>query len=248
MTIPLGVLPTDIQLACAQLRDHLQLILGENLIALWVYGAVTFKDRPCRLGDIDTHAVIRSPLDPQTIHAIDDLHDSTGRDMGVEWDSWYILERNTSSTAPPPHAFRAGLSDHAWALHRAHWLADQYVALCGRTPSDLVRAPGQAELKDGLHSEMRFIERIVQQGPHGTGHAAFVVWQGCRIIYSLRTRDIVVSKRAAAHWALEHLPDPFHAAVQAAERAYDAKPEPGDAVILRASLRPILAACLEEFG
>lgn len=248
MTVPLEVLPKGIQAACRDLRNGLQPILGEELVALWVYGAVTFEDRPRRLGDVDTHAVVRSPVSPKIACAIDELHESTSRDRGVEWDSWYILERDAGGSAPPPHAFRVDFVDRAWALHRAHWLAGQYVLLSGPMPSDLVRAPSWPELEDGLRNELQYIEHLVQQGPIDTQHAAFVVWNGCRIICSLRTRNVVVSKRAASHWALENLPDSWSAAVHAAERAYDAKLNPDDDAILQESVPLILAAVRKEFA
>lgn len=248
MTVPLGALPEAVQAACRDLRDHLLSILGKDLVALWVYGAVTFEDRPRRLGDVDTHAVVRSSLTPQTARAIDELHESIGRDWGVEWDSWYVLEADMASTNPTPHAFREGLVDQAWALHRAHWLAAQYVSLHGRAPLDLVRTPTWAELEEALRGELEFVDRIAQQGPRDAEHAAFVVWNACRIVYSMRTRDVVVSKRAAARWALEHMPDSWREAILAAGRAYDARLEPGDAAILQAAVAQIVATVRDEFA
>ena len=246
MTVPLEALPEPVGAACGDLRRRLLSVLGEDLVALWVYGAVTFDDRSRRLGDVDTHAVVRAPLAPQAARAIDGLHELIGRDRGVEWDSWYILEPDTRSTRPPAHAFRADLLDGAWALHRAHWLAGQYVLLHGRAPPELVRAPTWAELEAALRWELAYIERVVRQGPPDAEHAAFVVWNGCRILYSARTRDVVVSKRAAARWALDHTPASWRDAILAAGRAYDSRLRPGDAELLQAAVTPIVAAVRDE--
>jgi hypothetical protein len=248
MTVPLAALPNAVRVACGDLRDGLVSILGDDLVALWVYGAVTFEDRPRRLGDVDTHAVVGSPVAPRIARAIDELHESIGRERGVEWDSWYVFERDMPSAELPPHAFRENLVDRAWALHRAHWLAGQYVLLHGRAPSDLVRAPTWAELEDALRSELRFVDEMVRRGPRDAEHAAFVVWNGCRIVYSVRTRDVVVSKRAAARWALDHLPHSWHEAILAAGRAYDARLGPGDAAVLWAAADPIVAAVQAELA
>lgn len=248
MTVPLAALPKAVRAACGDLRDGLVSILGDDLIALWVYGAVTFEDRPRRLGDVDTHAVVGSPVAPPIARAIDGLHESSGRERGIEWDSWYVLERDFASAGPPPHAFREKLLDRAWALHRAHWLAGQYVLLHGRPPSELVRPPTWTELEDALRSELRFVDEIVRRGPRDAAHAAFVVWNACRIVYSIRTRHVVVSKRAAASWALDHLPHPWHEAILAAGRAYDARVEPGDATVLWAAVNPIVVAVQAELA
>jgi len=244
MSVPLELLPNAVQVACVQLRDQLRQILGEELVALWVYGAVTFEDRPRRLGDVDTHAVIRQPLDPNTIRAIDELHTSTARDCGIEWDSWYILERDMASTLPPPHAFRENLVDDAWALHRAHWLAEQFVHLSGCAPSVLIQPPTWEELKEGLRGELSYIEQSGQEYPS----AAFVVLNGCRLLYSLRTRNVVISKRAAGSWALTHLPTAWHPAIHAAQRAYDGRVEPDDAARLQSAVAPIVTTVRAEFA
>jgi hypothetical protein len=242
MTVPLEALPEAVRAACGDLRDGLRSVLGEQLVALWVYGAVTFDDRPRRPGDVDTHAVVGSPLAPQAAGIVDGLHESIGRDRGVEWDSWYILEPDMPSSRPPAHALRSNFLDGAWALHRAHWLAGQYVLLHGRAPSELVRPPTWAQLEEALRNELAYIEGVVQRGPLDAEHAAYVVWNGCRIIYSTRTRDVVVSKRAAARWALDHTPASWGGAILAAGRAYDGRLRPGDAPLLQAAVDPIVAA------
>lgn len=59
------------------------------------------------------------------------MHAAICHGTGVEWDSWYVLEADASRAGIPRHAFRQGLADTAWALHRAHWLAGRYVLLAG---------------------------------------------------------------------------------------------------------------------
>jgi hypothetical protein len=242
MGVRFDELPVAVRLGWGALRDELVALLGENLVALWVYGAVAFEGHAFRSGDVDTHGVVREALPRDTCKAIGEVHASTSRDFGLEWDSWYVLERDMAGGRPPAHALHETLIDHSWALHRAHWLAGQYVSLHGREPLDLVQPPAWAELEEALRSEFSFIERIVEKGRREAAEAAFVVWNGCRILYSLETRDVVVSKRAAARWALAHLPGSWHAAIRAAGHVYDGTPEPGEESSLEAAVLPIVAA------
>jgi hypothetical protein len=242
MSVKFDDLPLAVRLGCGALRDELVALLGGNLVALWVYGAVVFEGHAFRSGDVDTHGVVREVLPRETCKAIEEVHDSTSRDFGLEWDSWYVLERDMGGRRPPAHALRERLIDHAWALHRAHWLAGQYVGLHGREPIDLVQPPAWAELEEALRSEFLFIERIVEKGRREAAEAAFVVWNGCRILYSLETRDVVVSKRAAARWALDHLPKSWRAAIRAAGHVYDGTPDTGEESALEAAMLPIVAA------
>lgn len=242
MSVPLGELPPTVREACLRLRDGLTDLLGRELVALWAYGAATFPDRPNRLGDVDTHGVLVTPPDRDTASAIDELQESIAQDSGIEWDSWYILESDAREVQPPRHVLRADLVDDAWALHRAHWLAEQYVALHGCLPSELVRPPSWAELKEGLQDELLFIEELLEEGRDDAGHAAFATWNACRIIYSLETRQVVVSKRAAALWALDNLRSSWHAPIRAAGRVYDGQADDDDALVLKSSLTDIVSA------
>lgn len=237
MSVPIDSLPEPAPQACERLRDGLLSILGSDLRALWVYGALTFPDPPA-LADIDTHGILRRSPDPQRARAIDELHEAIARDLGVEWDSWYLLESDVRGSKPPRHAFRGNAVDTAWALHRAHWLAGRYVLLSGTEPSGLVLAPTWPELDEGLRSELFFIEQYVRDGLDDPHHAAFSIWNGCRILYSVRTHDVVVSKREAARWGIEHLPPAWHDAIRAAGRVYDGEPEAGDHSLLQASMVP----------
>lgn len=247
MSVPLDALPPTVREACARLRDGLQSLLGHDLIGLWAYGAATFPDRPNRLGDVDTHGVLVSTLPPKTATAVDELHESVAQESGIEWDSWYILEADARGSKPPSHAFRKNLVDRAWALHRAHWLAEQYVALQGCPPSDLVQPPNWAELEEGLKGELDFIEGLLTEGRDDADHAAFAIWNACRIIYSLETHDVVVSKRAAALWGLQNLSSKWHAAIRAAGRVYDGQAADDDEAV-RSSLVNIVSAARDRIS
>lgn len=242
MSVILDELPAVVRNACVELCDQLAELVGDELVALWTFGAVTFPDRPKRLGDLDTYGVLVSRPDSELAAAIDEIHESIAQTCGVEWDSWYVIVSDARRIEPPPHALRAQLVDEAWALHRAHWLAGRYVMLYGRHPLDFVQRPDWDQLRHGLLGEVRYIENFVHSNRNDAGHAAFAIWNGCRIIYSLETRDVVVSKRAAGEWALDHLPGSWNAGLRAARRVYDGDTRKGDEVVLQTLMPEVVAA------
>lgn len=226
--------------ACERLRDHLLATVGDDLVALWAYGAATFPDPPRRLGDVDTHGILAHPPGPATATRIDAAHGAIAGDLGIEWDSWYVLATDAGRSEAPRHAFRPDAIDHAWALHRAHWLSGQYVVLHGADARAIVPEPAWAELEEALDDELEYIDGLIAAGEDDAYHAAFSIWNGCRICYSLQTQDVVVSKRAAAAWALEHLPARWHDAIIAAGRSYDDELRPGDEDLLRRDIAPFV--------
>lgn len=239
-------LPDTPRRACEQLRDGLAELLGRDLVGLWAYGAATQPDRPARLGDLDVHAVLARPPDPGLATAIEELHDRTAREHGVEWDAWYVAESDAGGAAPPRHLLHPDLVDGAWALHRAHWLAGGYVPLHGVEPPDLVPPPGWPELLEALRREIGFIERLLGREDVEPAEIAYGVSNACRVLHSLERRDVVVSKRAAARWAMENAPAGWRGAIEAAIRVYDDRESAGDEATLRGSAAEIVAAVAER--
>lgn len=241
MSVPLDEIPETARNAWLRLRDDLQHIIGEDLVAIWAYGGTTFPDRPLRSGDLDAHVVLSRAPDEATARSIDAAHERIAAELGVDWDTWYILAADARRSDSPPHAFRAGRRDTSWALHRAHWLAGRYVHLYGPRPDEVVPTPTWAELEVDLSRELEHIERHVAEGDTDPHEAAYSIFNGSRILRSLETHDVVLSKRAAGAWALEHLPPEWHAAIRAAGRSYDDQATPEDAELLAATMAPFIA-------
>ena len=240
MSVPIDAVPPVPRKALQLLSQELSSVIGEKLLALWAYGAMIFPEPPRRLGDVDTHAVVALPLDATECRAVKALHDSIAKATGVEWDSWYVAEADARGNRPPAHLLAPETIDNSWAFHRAHWLAGKYVALQGLLPSAIVESPNWPELEEAMLSEMLHIERLVAEGRHDADHAAYAVWNGCRIAYSMSTKDVAISKREAGRWALIHLDSRWHPAIRSAERVYDQDSKSEDAAILEEAMAPFV--------
>ncbi len=248
MSRTLADLPLGPRLACERLCDELVALLGTELVSLWVYGAVTQPDRPKRLGDVDTHGIVRHVPPSDVRVAIDELHTSTAREFDIEWDSWYILESDARSATPPGHALQPQLVDESWALHRAHWLKGAYVSLHGVEAENLVPMPAWAELVAALRSELQFIDRLLQNSSVSAAEMAYCVCNSCRILHSLSSRDVVVSKREAAQWAMLNGPSMWQPAIEAALRVYDGEQTTSDSAPLNSNGLLVVEAARSSFS
>jgi hypothetical protein len=241
MSVSIDGVPAVAKTAWIDLRDELRKILGDDLVALWGHGGTTFPDRPRRAGDLDTYAVLDHAPGEQTWRRIDEAHAVIGRETGVEWDAWYILADDARGRESPPHAFREGRIDTSWAIQRAHWHAGQYVHLHGQEPDAIVPAPTWAEIEVDLRGELEHLERHVAAGDDDPFEATYAIFNGSRILRAVETGNVVISKRSAGAWALDSLPRRWHAAIQAAGRAYDAEATPEDIEVLRTAMAPFVA-------
>jgi hypothetical protein len=245
VSISLEQLPDVPRIAWTRLRDALEAILGDDLVATWAHGGTIAIDGPPRSGDLDTYVVVRRPPDERTVQAIEEAHAAIARQAGIEWDAWYVLEEAARRPEAPRHAYRDDRRDTSWAINRAHWLAGRYVHLYGREPAEVVQPPTWSELEVDLDRELEHIERHVAEGDTDTYEATYAILNGSRILRAIETADVAISKRAAGHWALEHLPDRWHAVVQAAGRAYDGTATAADADLLASKMAPFVAMVRE---
>jgi hypothetical protein len=198
-----------------QLRDELLAILGHDLVALWGYGGKTAPDPSTRHGDLDSYAILARAPDEATAKRIGEAEDLVVRAHVLPSDAWYVLADDARRAECPSHAFQQ--------------------------PDEIVPVPTWAELQADLQRELEHLERHVAAGDDDPYEATYAILNGSRILRSAETRDVVISKRSAGVWALEHLPARWHHALRAAGLAYDGEETAEDARRLAAEMAPFVA-------
>ncbi|OGG56417.1 MAG: hypothetical protein A3F84_28325 [Candidatus Handelsmanbacteria bacterium RIFCSPLOWO2_12_FULL_64_10] len=153
-------------------------------------------------------------------------------------DAYFILYEEARKTSPPTHQLRPEIRDESWALHCAHIRAGRYISLSGPEPTEVFPDPSWSETSAALDHEMRFIEENLK-------HPAYCVLNLCRIIYSFREREVVISKRFGGHWASARFPQ-WAPLIQAAIRSYEGTGMPGDEEFLEGKVRRFLEFAAER--
>ena len=164
----------------------------------------------------------------------------------IDWDIWYVLAEDARRSEPPPDAQDPKRHHASWAIDRAHWHAGRYLDLSGRSPEVLVPVPTWPEIEAALSRELEHLEQHVEDGDDDPFEATYAIWNGSRILHAIETGDVAISKRSGGMWALEHLPERWHEAIRAANRAYDAEATPQDAEVLRETMAPFVAMVRER--
>ena len=244
--VPLNEVPVSARTAWLALRDELLRILPDDFVAMWAHGGTVAVGDPAHAADLDTYVIVSRQPDDATARAIEAAHDAIANDQGVEWDAWYVHTDDARGDDPPRHAWREERRDTSWAINRAHWLAGRFVNLHGPEPSELVTAPTWEELETELGRELEHIERHVAEGDTDPFEATYAILNGSRILHAVETGSVVISKRAAGVWALEHLPARWHAALGAATRTYDGRPSADDAALLAREMAHFVAFVKER--
>ena len=177
-------------------------VLGDRLFGLYLLGAVAFPESAGKFGDIDFHAIVETPFDDADREAIDALHRGLGPTLGYDLDGQYIYRPEAARSEVPGTQLWPlwrWPRDGAWALHRAHARAGRRVLLVGPDPATYLPAPAWPELEAELVADLAFTASWLSRAP------AYAVLQYTRLVYTFTTRDVVVSKMAAAAWGMGHL-------------------------------------------
>jgi hypothetical protein len=241
MTVSVNELPSAAVQQWSAFRDEARRLLGGDLTALWGYGGTIYPDHPRRLGDLDTFVVLERVPDDRLIRALERAEAEISSEYGIPWDTWYAVVSDAGRPEPPPHALDPERRDTSWAIDRAHWHAGHYVSLSGRTPEEIVPRPTWPEIEAALSRELEHIERHVVEGDDDPFEATYAMWNGSRILRAIETHDVACSKRSGGMWALEHLPERWHEAIRAADRAYDGEATSADESVLRENVAPFVA-------
>ncbi len=225
-------LPTKVQPLCDAFVGGLRNSLGGKLHGVYLHGAVVFPEAGT-VKDVDFHVLVQEPLTSIESREIGRLHADLAQQfppIGAELDCYYILLGDARKSAPPQHQLNPTFVDDMWALHRAHMLAGRCVVLHGPEPAQLFAPPSWAELTEALEHEIGYILTTLDTDP------AYCVLNLCRVMYSVETKDVVTSKRAAAAWAGEGLPTWRHL-IGAAVRWYEARASTADEELLGSQSR-----------
>lgn len=196
----------------------LQHILRDKLVAAYIFGAAAFPDTE-HTGDVDFHVVLSAELTEAERAALEELHRDLARQfppLGGEMDGHYILLQDARRQTPPRSEMWQRATDSAWALHREHIRAGRYTALHGPNPRDIYPPATWPEVEAALYSELDYVEKHLRDYPD------YCILNLCRLIYSFETKDVVISKAAAAEWAHKRLTQ-WQRHIELARKSYAGK-------------------------
>jgi len=225
-------LPQEIQVICTSLLDGLKVALNDNLHGVYLHGAMVFPETRY-IQDIDFHITVKRQLTAREKEEIKNLHDVLAHEfpkLGTELDGYYILLSDAQRVSPPHHQVYQDLLDETWPLHIAHMRAGYSIVLHGPDPSLVFPEPIWEELVFGLEASLKHTLKYLDLYPD------YCILNFCRLLYSYSTKDVVISKRAAAEWALENFPDWRHL-VEAALRLYEREGKESDRRLLKADTK-----------
>ena len=200
----------------ARLIDGQQQTLGINLIGSYIFGSVVTGDFESGISDVDTVAVIRSNVKAAELAGLAQLHLDIVEEM-PEWEDrvevvylssraleTFRTESSAAARISPGEPFHEIEVDSSWLIDW-YQLREVGIALLGPPATSLVPVISSDEYVEAVRQHVMDWPDPVDE-PLTRGEQAYAILTMCRGLRTWLTGQHV-SKREAARWASEALPE-----------------------------------------
>ncbi len=208
----------DINELLSQVLSRIQTILGDRLIGLYLFGSLVAGDFDYNTSDIDVVAAISTDLNEKEFEQLEAMHlDLMNRYK--QWDNrieiGYIAVEHLQKAQTyhpialisPGEPFHIKVAQNDWLINRSV-LYEKGITLYG-PPPQIISAPISQELR--MHAVQKRMQKwrdwIEQSGgKEKRPGQAYMILTMCRLLYTFRQGGFV-SKKQAALWAMQELPE-----------------------------------------
>jgi len=224
--------PRQVSALLDELGTQLPVLLGKNVVGVYVYGSLTQRAFDPRRSDVDCIAVLRRDLSCAEAKAL-----RTYLKKYSESNAWtrrlqllILLKRELLKVNGVGWLYHFGrLSRSGSDGNPIIWMnvLDTGRVLFGPQPHTFVPRITRSMLNQALAREVEYLQEELIDKPHSKWrdvpfYRAYSVLTLCRILYSFNT-SVVVSKPRAARWALHSVPASYHGIIRQALQDQEAK-------------------------
>ena len=218
-------IPAQVSALLQELTAQLPVMLGRNLVGVYLYGSLTQRAFDPKRSDVDLIVVTRRDLSAAEFRRLD-----AWLKRARESNAWMarlqisflirdeIITMDAKACLYQFGELKRGGSDGNPII----WLnvLRSGVVLYGPPPESFVPEITPEILSAALAREVGYLRAEICEQPQSEwrdvpSYRAYAVLTLCRILYSHR-HGTIVSKRRAAKWALENLPARWHALIRQA--------------------------------
>lgn len=221
-------LPLAAKEMLAALLSAIRQALGDNLVGVYLRGALAMGGFIPSTSDLDLLAVTEQPVDDAEFAALASLHarqaaspNPYARRLEIAYIDRAALQRFQRGMRHPTLGQGEVL---ARTEHRDNWILERWsvrergVALLGPDPLTLIDPISPADLRAAVRSRLQDWADWADQPDDPDwllprSHKAYVVETMCRALYTLACGELSTKARAVA-WATAALPEPWRSTVE----------------------------------
>jgi aminoglycoside adenylyltransferase-like protein len=235
-------IPADVSNLLDQLSTSLPLVVGGNLVGIYLYGSLTQQAFNRRRSDIDCIAVVKHDLSDAQFRRLRkwlaEASKSNPWVMRLQMSVLIrdeILVKNSRYCLYQFGKLKRGRSDGNPII----WInvLESGVTLHGPNPTAFVPPIAREIFFDALMREAGYIREELIEKPNSKWrdvqfYRAYAAMTLCRILYS-QANGTVVSKPLAVRWAMKNLETKWHALIRQAMKSGGPDERPSSLISLR---------------
>ncbi|MBI4129895.1 DUF4111 domain-containing protein [Candidatus Roizmanbacteria bacterium] len=207
----------DINSLLDELLQRIRKILGDKLVGFYLYGSFVWGDFEYDTSDIDMLAAIKSDITEKEFEALKQMHADFVKNYPA-WDDrievqYYSLNglqtfktKSSLLTVISPgdslHTVDAGIE---WLVNW-YFVQEYGVTLWGPKPSTIIPHISKGEFLQAVKNHALNWKGYVKRTIKSRSDQAYAILTLCRALYTSNTSKQVSKKKAAA-WAMQELPE-----------------------------------------
>ena len=209
-------LPTQVSALLEDLTAHLPILLGRNLVGVYVYGSLTQRAFNPKRSDIDCIVVTNRDLSDAQFRKLDSWLAGVGdsNPWAARLQITFLIRNEVLTVNARGCLYQFGrLKRSGSDGNPIVWMnvLKSGLVLAGPPPASFVPAITPEILFQALVREVGYLREEICEKPTSEwrnvpSYRAYAVLTLCRILYSFR-KGTIVSKQTAARWAIKHLPE-----------------------------------------
>jgi predicted nucleotidyltransferase len=198
------------------LQTHLQEILGQKLVGIYLYGSLVTGAFDLEISDIDLLVVTSSALDEMELAKLHAMHDDLAREypqwndrievayLSLEALKTFRLQPSTIAIISPGEPFHTKEAGWDWLMNW-YMVREKGVTLFGPSPKTIIDRITKEEFVEMIREHSKDWAHYVEDC-RARGSQAYAILTMCRALYT-STHGEQLSKQAAALWAAEEYPE-----------------------------------------
>lgn len=202
-----------------EILERMQSVLGDTLVGLYLHGSVATGDFEPESSDVDLLAAIRQDLNEAQFNALQTMH----LDVVAKYPFWdnrieiayvsldalkvFKTQRHKLGIISPGEPFHIVDAGKEWLMNW-YMVQEQGVTLFGPPPQTIIYPISKDEFVQSIRDSVaawRTYDVYSETVSH-RGAQAYAILTVCRGLYTHRYGE-QVSKRQAAEWAQQELPE-----------------------------------------
>jgi len=222
---------TQVSALLEQITTHFPVILGRNLVGLYLYGSLTQRAFNSKRSDVDCIAVTERDLSEAQFRKL-----AAWLARAAESNPWaarlqisFLIKHQVLTMNAKACLYQFGrLKRSSSDGNPIIWInvLESGVVLFGARPEVFVPTITPEMLFQALEREVGYLREEISHKPESEwrdvpSYRAYAVLTLCRILYSSR-KGTIVSKPRAARWAIKHLPPEWREIIRQALETDDA--------------------------